>query len=556
MRGLQISCATPVVDGMVVHTQSPTVKQAQDGVLEFLLINHPLDCPVCDRGGECPLQDQTLAFGPGESRYVEEKRHFEKPIPISDLVLLDRERCIQCGRCTRFAAEVAGEPMIDFGGRGGETEVITYPDQPFSSYFSGNIVQICPVGALTASAYRFKARPWDLEAVETSCQSCSVACRGAVESTTNRIVRLLGVDAEPVNQGWLCDKGRYGYEWVHADTRVHAPMLRRTGGAVLDEVSWPEALDAAADTLQRVRTESGAGAIAVLGGATGTNEDAYLWARLAKGVLGTDHVDAQLGDGLPPEVVIGMPRATIADLDRAKAIILLGVDAREQVPVLHLRLQRAVVELGVPLVDVGSRDSGLTRHATAVLRHEPGAPTEVVARLVDALGGRKTRNRAADAVVDAIAERTGPVVVVIGRPSLAEPADATVHAASLLSRVGGVRFLSALPRGNVHGALDLGLAPGFLPGRVTLDAGRRHVAEAWGDVPSAAGKGATRHPAGGGSGRGPLPGAARLRPARRLPRSHARAGGAPEGGARDLRWRVPERRHRARRCRAPTDGVG
>ena len=186
-----------------------------------------------------------------------------------------------------------------------------------------------------------------------------------------------------------------------------------------------------------------------------------------------------------------MPRATIADLDRAKAIILLGVDAREQVPVLHLRLQRAVVELGVPLVDVGSRDCGLTRHATAVLRHEPGAPTEVVARLVDALGGRKTRNRAADAVVDAIAERTGPVVVVIGRPSLAEPADATVHAASLLSRVGDVRFLSALPRGNVHGALDLGLAPGFLPGRVTLDAGRRHVAEVWGDVPSAAGKGAT-----------------------------------------------------------------
>jgi NADH-quinone oxidoreductase subunit G len=494
MRGLQISCATPVVDGMVVHTQSPTVKQAQDGVLEFLLINHPLDCPVCDRGGECPLQDQTLAFGPGESRYVEEKRHFEKPIPISDLVLLDRERCIQCGRCTRFAAEVAGEPLIDFGGRGGETEVITYPDQPFSSYFSGNIVQICPVGALTASAYRFKARPWDLEAVETSCQSCSVACRGAVESTTNRIVRLLGVDSEPVNQGWLCDKGRYGYEWVHADTRVNAPMLRRSGGAGsgdLEEVSWPEALDAATDSLQRVRKESGAGAIAVLGGATGTNEDAYLWARLAKGVLGTDHVDAQLGDGLPPEVVIGMPRATIADLDRAKAIIVLGVDAREQVPVLHLRLQRAVVELGVPLVDVGPRDNGLTRHATAVLRHEPGAPTDVVERLVDALGGRKTRNRAADAVVDAIAERTGPVVVVLGRPSLAEPADATVHAASLLSRVGDVRFLSALARGNVHGALDLGLAPGFLPGRVTLDAGRRHVADVWGGVPDAAGKGAT-----------------------------------------------------------------
>ena len=164
------------------HTQSDTVQQAQDGVLEFLLINHPLDCPVCDRGGECPLQDQTLAFGPGESRFVEEKRHFEKPIPISDLVLLDRERCIQCGRCTRFAAEIAGDPLIDFGGRGGSTEVITYPDEPFTSYFSGNTVQICPVGALTASPYRFRARPWDLEAVETSCQPCAVGCRGALES--------------------------------------------------------------------------------------------------------------------------------------------------------------------------------------------------------------------------------------------------------------------------------------------------------------------------------------------------------------------------------------
>jgi NADH-quinone oxidoreductase subunit G len=493
MRGLQISCATPVNDGMVVRTESPAVKQAQDGVLEFLLINHPLDCPVCDRGGECPLQDQTLAFGPGESRYVEEKRHFEKPIPISDLVLLDRERCIQCGRCTRFAAEVAGDPLIDFGGRGDETEVIIYPDEPFTSYFSGNVVQICPVGALTARPYRFKARPWDLESAETSCQSCALGCRGAVESTSNRIVRLLGVDSEPVNQGWLCDKGRYGYEWVHADTRVRAPMLRKdTGvGAELVEASWPEALEAAAAVLRRVRDESGPGSIAVLGGADGTNEDAYVWARLAKAVLGTDHVDAQLGDGLPAAVVLGMPRATIADLDRAKAIVLLGVDVREELPVLHLRIRQAVVDLGVPLVDVGARDHGLTRHATAVLRHEPGAPGDVVERLVSGLEGRKTRTKAIDVLVEAIADRTGPVVVVLGRPSVAESADATVHAASLLAGAPDVVFLSALGRANVHGALDLGLTPGFLPGRVSLDAGRTQVSETWGALPEGRGKDAT-----------------------------------------------------------------
>ncbi len=495
MRGLQISCATPVNQDMVVSTTSPMVKQAQDGVLEFLLINHPLDCPVCDRGGECPLQDQTLAFGPGESRFVEEKRHFEKPIPISDLVLLDRERCIQCGRCTRFAAEVAGDPLIDFGGRGDETEVITYPDEPFSSYFSGNVVQICPVGALTAQPYRFKARPWDLEAVETSCQSCAVGCRGALESTTNRLVRFLGVDSEPVNQGWLCDKGRYGYEWVHSDARVGSPAVKRESGAdagELVEVSWPEALDAAAEVLRRVKGDHGAEAIGVLGGAALTNEDAYCWSRLAKGVLGTDHVDAQLGDGLPADVVLGMPRATIADLDRAKAIVVLGVDVKNETPALYLRARAAVVERGVPLVEVGARATGLTRYATTVLRHAPGAPTDVVTKLATALGGRKTRTKAVDDLGDAIAGRDGPIVVVLGRPSVAESPDATVHAAALLAAVGpDVRFLSALGRANVHGALDLGLTPGFLPGRVTLDAGRDHVGATWGSVPEQAGLDAT-----------------------------------------------------------------
>jgi predicted molibdopterin-dependent oxidoreductase YjgC len=174
---------------MSVDTTSEKVKKAQDGVLEFLLANHPLDCPVCDKGGECPLQDQTLAYGPGESRFVEEKRHFEKPIAISDLVLLDRERCIQCARCTRFASEVAGEAQIDFAGRGENVEVATFPTEPFSSYFSGNTVQICPVGALTATPYRFTARPWDLDQVESTCTTCSVGCRVAVQSSSNRLTR-------------------------------------------------------------------------------------------------------------------------------------------------------------------------------------------------------------------------------------------------------------------------------------------------------------------------------------------------------------------------------
>ncbi len=210
------------------------VKKAQDGVLEFLLANHPLDCPVCDKGGECPLQDQTLAYGPGESRFVEEKRHFEKPIAISDLVLLDRERCIQCARCTRFASDVAGEAQIDFAGRGEAVEVATFPTEPFSSYFSGNTVQICPVGALTATPYRFTARPWDLDQVESTCTACSVGCRVAVQSSQNRLTRLLGIDSEPVNHGWLCDKGRFTYESVNGDEVDAGPLPSELADVAVD----------------------------------------------------------------------------------------------------------------------------------------------------------------------------------------------------------------------------------------------------------------------------------------------------------------------------------
>jgi NADH-quinone oxidoreductase subunit G len=481
MRGLQIACATPVYDGMVVDTQNDGVRKAQDGVLEFLLINHPLDCPVCDRGGECPLQDQTLAFGPGESRYVEEKRHFEKPIPISDLVLLDRERCIQCGRCTRFADEIAGDPLIDFGGRGELTEVITYPDEPFTSYFSGNTVQICPVGALTATPYRFKARPWDLTTSETSCVTCAVHCRAALQSSSNRLVRLLGVDSEPVNQGWLCDKGRYGYEWVHADDRVRVPMVRDHGALV--ETSWPEALDAAAEGLRKVLNVHGPDGVAVLGGGRGTNEDAYVWARFAKGVLGTDNVDAQLGDGLPADLVLGMPRATIPDCDRAAAIVLLAPDLKEELPVLFLRVRNAAEELGVPLIDVAPCDHSLTRYADSVVRYVPGESHAAVEKLVRALDGDRTGDDAIDGAGALVEGRPGDVVVILGRPSVAEAADSVVRAAALLAGRPHTRFLSALRRSNVHGALDLGLAPGFLPGRVSLQTGRAHFTEAWGKVP-------------------------------------------------------------------------
>ena len=486
VRGFPPSCTTPVADGMVVHTQSEAVKKIQEGILEFLLINHPLDCPVCDRGGECPLQDQTLAFGPGESRFVEEKGHYEKPIPLSDLVLLDRERCIQCARCTRFADEIAGDPLITFVERGGRTQVLTFPGRPFASYFSGNTVQICPVGALTSKQYRFKARPWDLATVETSCTACAVHCRGALQSSTNRAVRLLGVDSEPVNHGWLCDKGRYGIEYLHSPDRILSPLVRN-GGELRDQ-SWPEALDAAAGELRKALDLHGPGSVAVLGGARGTNEDAYVWARFAKGVLRTDNVDAQLGDGLPADVVLGLPRAEIADCDSAAAVVLLAPDLKEELPVLYLRLRRAALEHRVPIIDLAATDHGLSRYATVALRPIPGEQGAVAERLVAAVAsGEESGDTALDAAAALIRERDGDVVVVLGRPSLAERADATVRGAAALASLQRVRFLSALRRGNVHGALDLGLAPGFLPGRVTLEAGRERFAGAWGGVPDGRG---------------------------------------------------------------------
>ncbi|MGH9002962.1 MAG: 2Fe-2S iron-sulfur cluster-binding protein, partial [Acidimicrobiia bacterium] len=385
-RGLPPACTATVSDGMVVTTDSPAVKKAQEGVLEFLLINHPLDCPVCDRGGECPLQDLTFGFGPGETRFVEEKRHFAKPIPISDLVLLDRERCILCARCTRFADEVAGDPLITFVERGGDMQVLNFPDQPFRSYFSGNTVQICPVGALLAAPYRFKARPWDLSSVESSCTGCTMGCRLALQSSANRLVRALGVDSEPINHGWLCDKGRFGIDFIHAADRFTEPLVRGTGSDFAP-ATWPGALDDVAAGLRSALAAGGPASVGVIGGARGTNEDAYVWARFAKGVLRTDNVDCQLGDGLPAEVVCGLPRALIADADTARAIVFLGPDLKEELPVGYLRVRRAVVDLGVPLIDLAALDHGLSRHARVRLRPAPGGAGALARRLVDAVAG-------------------------------------------------------------------------------------------------------------------------------------------------------------------------
>ena len=487
---LQPACMLSVSAGMVVETASPPVVKAQDGVLEFLLLNHPLDCPVCDKGGECPLQDQTMAFGPGESRFVEEKRHFAKPIPISDLIFLDRERCILCDRCTRFADEVAGEALIGFQSRGSHTQVNTFPEQPFDSYFSGNTVQICPVGALTARPYRFKARPWDLSETVSTYPN-AVGDRISVHASRNRILRIQGVDSDAVNWGWLSDRDRFSFEAVHSPERLTEPMGRSEDGE-LTPLSWAAALGSAADALRTALDGHGPQSVALLGGAGLCAEDQYAWAKLAKGVLSTDNVDACMGDGLAGKTICALPRASIADACRPGGVVLLlSGDLREEFGTLYLRLRRSLMDGDAALLELTPLETSLSPLAACSLRVRPGDAARVVKALLETPRGEEFAGLATKelaAASDLLSDR--PLTVLLGRTSQAESASAAERAAILLARAfPQAKFLPLLRRGAA--ALEMGLAPGLLPGRTTLAAASGWYRRFWGAAPAEPGLDAT-----------------------------------------------------------------
>lgn len=464
MPKLQTACTTPVADGMVVETAAPEARAAQRDVLGLLLTNHPLDCPVCDKGGECPLQDTTFNYGPGTSAFYEPKRQFKKPIPLSPLIALDRERCIMCFRCVRFQREIAGDEALTVVERGTFSEIAVSEGRTFDSPFSGNTIELCPVGALTSIPFRFRARPWDLTTVSSVCNQCAVGCNISIEYRANTVLRLTSRTNPAVDDGWLCDRGRFTYEFVNSRERIDRPLLRR--GNDLEPVGWDEALDAVTGKFTRISAESGPAALAGVIGAQATNEELYLFSKLLREGLGTRRVDHwPRGPIIVGDDGLDAPYGSLANLDRARTIMLIGMNLLEDLPILHLRVRKAA-RLGARLLVIGGNQDEFG--PLPLLRQVvPDDVLVVLLRQVVAhLDGTAPTGRddAARAIAAAI-QGEGPVAILFGR-ELAAGASGTDIVATIrrLAELSGASdaggyFGAPVTTSNGQGALDLGVYP-------------------------------------------------------------------------------------------------
>ncbi|HVB25665.1 MAG TPA: NADH-quinone oxidoreductase subunit NuoG [Ktedonobacteraceae bacterium] len=378
----QTSCTTPVSEGMIVHTKTDKVLKARKGTLEFLLINHPLDCPICDKGGECDLQDFTMRHGPGGTRFDQYKRHYNKPIPVSDRVMLDRERCILCQRCTRFSAEISMDNGLVMISRGYKMEVGTAPDHAFDSIFSGNTVEICPVGALTASAYRFKARPWELKRIPSVCNNCSVGCNARIDVRVDKIMRLMSRQNDEIDDGWLCDRGRWGFEFVNSPQRLRTPLIRR--GGKLQPATWDEAFFHISSRLGEIIKKYGTKSVGGIGSTRTTNEEAYLFQKLLRDVIGTPHIDHHHGSFPGPrDTLTGRPwmmTNSIAEIEQASHIVLVASDPYQRQPILNLRIKKAM-KAGAKIYIINEGETELDRLAVAKIsipQHGAGAAAKLL----------------------------------------------------------------------------------------------------------------------------------------------------------------------------------
>jgi NADH-quinone oxidoreductase subunit G len=456
----QASCTIPVETGMIVKTQltSPVAEKAQKGIMELLLINHPLDCPVCDKGGECPLQNQAMSTGRETSRFEGVKRTFEKPVPISSQVLLDRERCVLCARCTRFSDQIAGDPFITLNERGALQQVGIYENNPFESYYSGNTVQICPVGALTGASYRFRSRPFDLVSVNSACEHCASGCDMRTDIRRGKTLRRLAGDDQAVNEEWNCDKGRWAFKYVTNRERISTPMVRGTDGE-LHEASWPEAIAAAAAGLTGKRA-------AVLTGGRVTLEDAYGYSKFARVALGTNDIDFRAREHSDEEAsflaaVAQAATTAYSDLDKADAVVLLGFEPEEESPIVFLRLYKQV------------RKRNLKIYSDAPYRSRGSGKLKATLTSISGLTGLTNKS-----------------VVMIGE-RLAEIPGALSAAVELVNE-SGAKLAWVPRRSGERGALEAGAIANLLPGgRPVSDNGARvDIAAAWGveQVPATVGR--------------------------------------------------------------------
>src|ERR1700689_5359551 len=477
------SCITACSEGMVVHTQltSAVADKAQQGVMEMLLVNHPLDCPMCDKGGECPLQNQAMSNGRGESRFKEPKREFPKPVPISAEVLLDRERCISCTRCVRTSEEIAGDDFIEFLERGPAQYIGTATGKPFNSYFSGNTVQVCPVGALTGAAYRFKSRPFDLVSTPSVCEHCASGCLRRTDTRRGRVLRRLAGDEPLVNEEWNCDKGRWAFTYASESDRLTTPLVRDEAG-VLRPASWAAAYAAAARGLAAARDAvEGPYGVGVLTGGRLTLEDAYAYAKFARVALNTNDIDmrarphsAEEEQFLAARVAGRDIEVSYTDLEAAPAVLLAGFEPEDESPIVFLRLRKAARKTGLRVFSVGALDTpGLTKVNGTLLPTVPGAEPATLTAL--AAGGGSD-----DAIAQAAGLLARPGAVILVGERLAEVPGA-LAAAVRLADATGARLAWIPRRAGERGAIEAGALPRLLPiGRWVGDPkARAEVARAW-----------------------------------------------------------------------------
>ena len=458
---LQTSCSTPVKDGMVVHTQTERVRHGQNAVVEFLLVNHPLDCPVCDKGGECPLQDITFGWGLGRSRFIEPKRHFVKPLSLSPVIAIDRERCILCYRCVRFSQEVAEDYQLIFAERGADTFVATHAGHPYVAPFSGNIVELCPVGALTSKPYRFRARPWDIEGAGGVCMLCPAQCNVEFTVRDEKVMRVLSREHDEVDDGWLCDKGRFAYQAIHVDERITAPLVR--DGGELREVPWERALETAA-ALARHRGHVGA-----VAGGQATNEEGFLLQRVMREGLESNDIDSRTVGEAPLAVASALAapelQAAVPDIEFADTVLVFGCEPLDDAPVIDLWIRKGVRRRGVQLAVATARPSALDPGARVVVRYPPGGEAEFLEGLAADVGGeakgelaRLLRDGGEDLVI-VWGERIGPAAMHLY---------AIAEAVGLAGREGA--GLLEIPTGpNGRGLREVGVVPDAGPGYAELE---------------------------------------------------------------------------------------